>query len=580
MSGDQKKALGRILLDQKAISQADLDRALAQQRPGSAPLATRLTEQGTITELEALKALSAQRGVPGIDLNQVCIKLTDLATIPRDIAQVHKLLPVLERPDRVFIAMANPEDKKVLEELEFVTGRRVFAYIALEGVIVRSIRDAYDALDRGEAYYVGPACPAETLTRAGLDPAAYLQKSAPSKAVLPPPPGRAAGLARSPAIPGPPAPPKPPPPRGARPAPALPSQEDARPRPRVQPIPRDDDHLEQRPRADANATPTQPPSALAEQRLAEQRMRPSTARLPAQKTNVIVDDKMERASQIEVAESDFGDVAQELSVVGALPRSSVPPAAGRKKILVVDDEPDIRRLIKKVLEERGHAVVEADRGKLALQLVKVEQPDLVVLDAMLPEVHGFEIAKRIRGSTRYGHIPIVMVSAVYRGWRFAQDAKQSYGVDAYIEKPFKVQELVSVIEAALKHDRTNVDPDRISAEAERCLKEGVAAYQAGDLDGATDLLEKGVQLDPLAYRLRFHLGLLYGKRGQLYDAIEQLERAVQIQTEHFASVKNLAILYQQAGFKNKAVEAWERALTLASDEETRQAIKEHIVSLL
>ena len=97
MSGDQKKALGRILLDQKAISQADLDRALAQQRPGSPPLATRLTELGTITELEALKALSAQRGVPGIDLNQVCIKLTDLSSIPREIAQVHKLLPVLER---------------------------------------------------------------------------------------------------------------------------------------------------------------------------------------------------------------------------------------------------------------------------------------------------------------------------------------------------------------------------------------------------------------------------------------------------------------------------------------------------
>ncbi|HTJ82025.1 MAG TPA: response regulator, partial [Polyangiaceae bacterium] len=500
----------------------------------------------------------------------------------RDIALVHKLLPVLERPDRIFVAMAYPEDKKVLEELEFVTGRRVFAYIALEGVLLRSIRDAYDAAERGEPYYVGPTCPTETLVRAGLDPALYAREPLaapeappppppPAPEVLPPPPPPA-----PPQRPGPPPAPKPPPPRAARSPFETPTK-------RIQPIPRDEDeHEDPPPTVKPSAAPTTPPTPLAEQRLAEQRMRPSSAAIPAadKAAAVIVDDKMQRASLAEVAESDFGDVAEELSMVGTMPRSSRPPPAGRKKILVVDDEPDIRRLIKKVLEERGHVVVEADRGKLALQLVKVENPDLVVLDAMLPEVHGFDIAKRIRGSSRYGHIPIVMVSAVYRGWRFAQDAKESYGVDAYIEKPFKVQELAGVVDAALKQDRANIDPERISAEAERCLKEGVAAYQSGKLDNATELLEKGVQLDPLAYRLRFHLGLLYGKRGQLYDGIEQLERAVQIQSQHFASVKNLAILYQQAGFKNKAVEAWERALKLATDEETRVAIKEHIVSLL
>ncbi len=580
MSQDQKKALGKILLEQKAISQADLDRALAEQRPGSAPLATRLTQAGTITELEALKALSAQRGVPGIDLNQVCIKLSDLTTIPRDIALVHKLLPVLERPDRIFVAMANPEDKKVIEELEFVTGHRVFAYIALEGVIVRTIRDAYDAKDRGESFYVGPTCPADTIARAGLDPAAYGRVAAPPpQEILPPP------------APEPPPPPPAPPPRARPAAPAVPAAAPPPPsassrggeRPRVQPIPRDED-------LDAPITLDRPPvDSLRGQHTAptrrppsqdEQRLRPSSHAIPAMRNPVVVDEKMQRASLAEVNEADFGDVAEELSVVAQLPRSSRPPPPGRKKILVVDDEPDIRRLIKKVLEERGHMVIEADRGKLALQLVKSENPDLVVLDAMLPEVHGFDIARRIRGSSRYGHIPIVMVSAVYRGWRFAQDAKQSYGVDAYIEKPFKVQELASVVDAALARDRATVDPETINDEADRLLKEGVAAYQAGDIERATEMLEQGVQLDPLAYRLRFHLGLLYGKRGQVYDAIEQLERAVQIQSEHFASVKNLAILYQQAGFKNKAVEAWERALTIAPDDETRRAIKEHIVSLL
>lgn len=302
--------------------------------------------------------------------------------------------------------------------------------------------------------------------------------------------------------------------------------------------------------------------------------------MPAMKA-VVVDEKMGRASSAEINEADFGELNEEVSVAGQmLPKEAVPVPPGKKKVLVVDDEREIRVLIRRLLEERGHVVVEADRGRLGLQMLKLENPDLVVLDAMLPEVHGFDIAKRIRSSSRYGHIPIVMVSAVYRGWRFAQDAKQSYGVDAYLEKPFRVQELLTIVETALKDGRAPADPESINAEAEQLFNDGVTAYRTGDVERATDLLQKGVALDPFAYRLRFHLGLLLGKRGLLYDAIEQLERAVQIQATHFPSLKNLAILYQQAGFRNKALEAWERALGAAPDEDTKRAIKEHIVSLL
>ncbi len=578
MSQDQKKALGKILLEQRAVRPQDLERVLKSQHPGGPPLATALIEQGLVTELEALKALSAQRGVPGIDLNQICIKLTDLSSIPRDIALVHKLLPVLERQDRIFVAMANPEEKKVIEELEFVTGKRVFAYIGLEGALMRVIRDAYDARDRGETHYVGPACPADVLRRAGLEVAAEAPAAPaqPAAASAPRDPQVAA-----PAVAAPPrAAPAVAPARSAAPTrPSAGVRPDKSPEPplasarpmRPPPLPRDE--------------PATPPPGLfrAAPSNTESRFRPSSSALPAAKHAVVVDSKMERAVDSQVNEADFGDVAEELSLAGELPKPPLktPVPEGRKKILVVDDEADIRKLICKALGDRGHVVIEADRGRLALQLVKLESPDLVVLDAMLPEVHGFDIAKRIRGSTKYGHIPIVMVSAVYRGWRIAQDVKQAYGVDAYIEKPFKVQELIETVETALSSSRTpDENPDQMSGESERLLREGVEAYKARDYERATDMLLKGVQIDPLAYRLRFHLGLLYGKRGLVYDAIEQLERACQLQANHFPSVKNLAILYQQAGFRNKALEAWERALSLSPDDETRAAIKENIVSLL
>jgi tetratricopeptide (TPR) repeat protein len=108
----------------------------------------------------------------------------------------------------------------------------------------------------------------------------------------------------------------------------------------------------------------------------------------------------------------------------------------------------------------------------------------------------------------------------------------------------------------------------------------VAAYQAGNLDAAIEHLKRGVNIDPLAYRLHFHLGLLCGKKGLLYEAIQHLERALDINARHFPAMKNLAVLYQKAGFRNKAIETWERAIAVAPDEATRQSIKELLLGLL
>src|SRR5512141_1281293 len=130
MTEDAKKPLGRILLRQRAVTQPDLDRALEDATPGGPPLASRMIESGALSELAALKALSEQSGVPGLDLNQVCIKLKDLDILPREVALRHKLLPVLVREDRVFVAMASPSEKRVVDEIEFVSGKRVFPYVA------------------------------------------------------------------------------------------------------------------------------------------------------------------------------------------------------------------------------------------------------------------------------------------------------------------------------------------------------------------------------------------------------------------------------------------------------------------
>jgi DNA-binding response OmpR family regulator len=512
MADPPKKPLGKILLQQRALTQDMLDKALSSGRTGGPPLATRLTESGAVSEVAALKALSEQSGVPGIDLKQVCLRLKDLATVPRDVAIKHKILPLVVRDDRIFVAMATPTDKKVIDELEFVTGKRVFPYVALEGPLAQAITTAYEMKERGETHYVGPNCPPEVLRKAGLS---------------------------------------------------------STPRPQPAPeAPRDASIAEPLPPAGG---PSENSSLSAIARFALRAAQGGTA--------VVIDDTLRRiAAGDEVSDADFGSTDRSVIADFRIMKDD------RRTLLVVDDEDEIRKLLRTVFEERGYRVIEAARGDDALRLVKEQPPDAMILDAMLPGIHGFDIARRIKGSQRYGHIPIVIVSAVYRGWRYEADLKASYGIEAYIEKPFQVSSVLSAVEVALEQGRRRNDPaadaNRISDEAERALAAGIAAYQAGDVDRAIAHLQEGTRIDPLAYRLHYHLGLLYGKRSQVYDAIQELETAVRINGRHFPALKNLAVLYQKAGFRNKAVETWERALQVAPDDATRSSIKEHLLGLL
>ncbi len=514
----ENKPIGRILLEQKAITQEQLDESLADRTSGGR-LASRLAESGSVSEVDALKALSEQHGIPGIDLSQLCLRLEDLDVLPREIAEKHLILPVLMRDDRLFVAMGNPRETKVLDELEFVTGKKVYPYVALETSLKRVIVSAYQRKARGEAYYVGPHCPTEVLERLGIG---------------------ADGIRRA----------------GQGYSLSLPLASMA-------------------PQAAASSHPPaseQPPESEI----------PSPPSIPTNARAVVVDDALARSASEDVHEADFGDLSRELSVVTDMPTSGAPGevAPGTKTVLVVDDEADIRKMVTRLLQTRGLRVIEADRGLLALRLVKEHHPDLIVLDAMLPEVHGFDIARRIKNSERYKATPIVMMSAVYRGWRFAEDLKQSCGVEHYIEKPFRIDDLLRAVDACLAGTSQEPLERNDSAEAEAALNEGVAAYKAGHLEEAVGHLKRGVAIDPLAYRLHFHLGLLYGKQGHVYEAISELETAMELNSRHFAAAKNLAILYQKAGFRNKASETWERALRLAPDEETRKGIREHLLNLL
>jgi DNA-binding response OmpR family regulator len=475
-----KKQLGRILLQRKLVTADELEDLLVQGRAHGERLATTVAESGKVEASDLLSALSEQQGLPAVDLRRVVIALENMALVPVDIARQHCILPLLVKDDRLFLAMADPDNKRVIDELEFVTGKRIFPYIALHGAMREVIEAAYAAANAGRASYEGPLVESED-----------------------------AGPPRRPSM--------------------LPGQD-------VAVVTNQDNDFE---------------------------------------------DELSRPHLIDSDSAGLGvDEAFSLGPALDVPVAEPP----RKKILVVDDSDDIRQLLTRVFREREFDVYESARGLDALQKVRDITPDVMVLDAMLPEVHGFDICRRIKGSRRYGHIPVIMVSAVYRGWRFAEDLRRSYGVDEFLEKPFRIGEVVAAVERALSgtshtHGQGD-DDDTMQGGAGEHLRAGIEAYSRGDTDGAIEHLKKGIGIDPLAFRLHYHLGLLYGKQDNVFEAIQALETAADLRPRDFSTLKNLAVLYQRAGFRLKATEMWERALGSAPDDDTRANIKSHLMSLL
>ena len=116
-------------------------------------------------------------------------------------------------------------------------------------------------------------------------------------------------------------------------------------------------------------------------------------------------------------------------------------------VLVADDEEDIRELIVFRLENSGYTVIEAHDGAEALELARSEQPDLAVLDVMMPKMDGYELTQRLREDEATSRMPIILLTAR------TQEADVQHGFDAgaddYIRKPFSPEELRSRVQAIL-----------------------------------------------------------------------------------------------------------------------------------
>ena len=118
-------------------------------------------------------------------------------------------------------------------------------------------------------------------------------------------------------------------------------------------------------------------------------------------------------------------------------------------ILLVDDEPKITSLTRRVLEKEGHRVLEAADGDSCLKTLETTLPDLILLDVMMPGEDGWEVCRKIKGDNRTKSIPVVMFTV--RSSADSMDKSLTYaGANAQLNKPFRISELLEVIGRFIK----------------------------------------------------------------------------------------------------------------------------------
>ena len=165
----------------------------------------------------------------------------------------------------------------------------------------------------------------------------------------------------------------------------------------------------------------------------------------------------------------------------------------RQRILIVDDEPRMIHFIRLNMEHDGFQVSEADSGVTALEQLRDQLPDLILLDVMMPELNGFETLKLIR---EISNVPVIMLTA--KGEEEDRVRGLELGADDYITKPFSPRELVSRVRAVLRRTQMPSTPLHELIEVDGRLKI--------DFDRREIWVEeKLVKLRPTEYRLLYHL---------------------------------------------------------------------------
>jgi CheY-like chemotaxis protein len=483
--------LAAHLVRSGALPAESAARALAAAQDGD--VASAALRLGLVSESNLVRVMAEVHGCPGVDLSRSVIPVANLDVVSHAFCRQRRIVPVSVGKAEVVLAMADPEDYALADELRFVTGRKVLRYVAVPASIERAI----DGLAR-EKQKLSPA---------------WHGAEAPA---LPDPSAAWVGVVH--------------PPRQVGEVVEVPEATNT--------------SMQLELTAEPLETPFAAPSPARRVRPSELRPAPGPGAAPAAPATV------------------------RLEGVGA----------GRLA-LVADPASEARHELGELLARLACTVLQASNGKATLDIVREARPDLVIMEALLPMVQGFEVCRAIKGDPVLRPTRVILTSGVHRG-TVAADAQIAFGADAFLEKPFRRDETLRIAKVLLLGGQE--DPaDLAKREAARSLwRTGAQLLKEGRLEEATVRLRDACARDDLSAEAHYYLGHTLARQGLLFEAAAAYARSSELRPDVDAAHQYLAQTYEQLGFQKSAREAWARAIEACSDEKRRPAMQARLMKLL
>ncbi len=207
------------------------------------------------------------------------------------------------------------------------------------------------------------------------------------------------------------------------------------------------------------------------------------------------------------------------------------PPKQTKRLLLVDDDPNLILLVRDYLEFRGYEVITAENGKLAWQVLDQQVPDLIICDIMMPEMDGYAFVDKLRQDPKLSWLPVIFLSA--KGQTHDRIKGLNMGADIYIVKPFEPEELVAQVESSLKQAKRLLDSAPKGFDTEKKLEVSESVELTPTEQRVITLVAQGmgnrdiaVQLEVSQRTIESHVSNMLAKTG-LHNRTELARWAIE-----------------------------------------------------
>ena len=201
--------------------------------------------------------------------------------------------------------------------------------------------------------------------------------------------------------------------------------------------------------------------------------------------------------------------------------------------------------------------------------------DLVIIDAALSGLHGFEACRRIKKADPGRRVLTLSESA--DAWRTPGDVQEALGSDLHLVKPLRSADLLMHVDRLLGRDSP---ASGSKDDGDQSLQQGMTALTQGEFDRAGEALQRAIEANPEEELGHYYLGMTSEKLGRPFEAIQHYERAVAVNPQSHDALARLGEICQGLGFRRKAADAWERLLFALPEGPGRDGIKARLLDVL